>query len=531
MREHQADVVCVGAGLGGLSAAVRAHDLGRSVVVVEASEYVGGGAAYSGGLCWLPGVSRGDSLDAAEEYLAHAEGERGVGGTQRSAYLAAMRAAAFWCSDVGIDLEVVPDNPDVYYPIAPGSLGSGRMFEVAVPGRRLGAWRERLLPSPHYRIGLRHSELYDARSSREAKEALFARRRAGDVLTMGSGLAAAFVRAALVERDLACLTGHRVTRLLMDGNRVAGVVAETTDGPVVVRAARGVVLATGGYGWAPDAADLEGLPDFAEAGPPSIAGDHLALAAITGAAVVRGSGPQFSMGAVVDTTEAHPGTDRPICRQLFDVMGLPHTLVVNRQGERFGDESYYVGINEALRAWDAGRKLWRNFPCFLVVDDQFRTRYPFASLPAGSDYPDHFASADNLRDLAVELGIDPDGLDATVDRFNEHARRGEDPDFGRGSLAFVRRRYGDPDHLPNANLGPLEKPPFHAVPLRLLGTGMCTFGLANDSDGRVLRRDGSAVPGLFVTGNAAATTEFRGYITGYANSRNLALGYAAGSAV
>src|SRR5690606_15850031 len=98
------------------------------------------------------------------------------------------------------------------------------------------------------------------------------------------------------EGKVPCLTGHRVHRLLADGERVTGVEAEA-DGKTVRFIARlGVLIATGGYGWAGDAADLEGLPDFVDAGPPSIAGDHLTLATALGAAMVRGNGPQFCLG-------------------------------------------------------------------------------------------------------------------------------------------------------------------------------------------------------------------------------------------
>jgi hypothetical protein len=233
------------------------------------------------------------------------------------------------------------------------------------------------------------------------------------------------------------------------------------------------------------------------------------------------------MGAVIDPADCHPGTQEPVCRQLFDVMGMPHTLVVNRDGVRFGDESYYVGINEALRSWDAHEKKWINFPCFLIFDEQFRRKYPLAGFPAGAEYPANILRADTLPALAETLQVDAAALMRTVERFNEYAERGEDPDFGRGSLAFVRRRYGDTSHQPNANLGPVLQPPFYGVPLHLLGTGMCTFGISTDEHGRALRHDRSPVPGLFATGNAAATTEFRGYVTGYANSRNFAMAYAA----
>lgn len=521
------DVICIGAGLGGLAAAVRARHLGLSVLLLEASPFIGGGAAYSGGLCWIPGLGEGDSIEAGAAYLAYAEGEHGFAdGGLRIGVLAAMRDAARFYGRAGISLDVVPGNPDVFYPQAPGSVSAGRMFEASLAGEALGDWRDRLMPSPHYRIGLTHHEFYGPDLDAAQQAALLEKRRAEDFLTFGPGLTGLFAKAALVEGKVPCLTGHRVRRLLADGERVTGVEAEA-DGKTVRFIARlGVLIATGGYGWAGDAADLEGLPDFVDAGPPSIAGDHLTLATALGAAMVRGNGPQFCLGATVDSGQLHPGTDQVLCRQLFDVLGMPHTLVVNRDGLRFGDESYYVGINEALRAWDPLGKRWSNFPCFLIFDEQYRRKYAATGLGPGEGYLDRVARADSLAALAGKIGVDGQ-LAATVARFNDNALRGEDPDFSRGASAFVRRRYGDRQHRPNANLGPVSEPPFYALPLRLLGTGMCTFGLSTDTDARVLRRDGSAVEGLFATGNAVATTEFRNYVTGYANSRNFAMAYAA----
>lgn len=521
------DVICIGAGLGGLAAAVRARHLGLSILLLETSSFIGGGTAYSGGLCWIPGLSEGDSIEAAAVYLAHAEGEHGFADEElRRGVLTSMRDAARFYRGAGVPLDVVPGNPDVFYPRAPGSVSDGRMFEACLPGKALGDWRGHIMPCPHYRIGLTHHESYGPHLDATQRAALLEKRQSEDFLTFGPGLVGVFAKAVLVGENVPCLTGHRVRRLLTGRGRVTGVEAESSERTVRFTARRGVLIATGGYGWARDAADMEGLPDFIDAGPPSIAGDHLALATTRGATMARGNGPQFCLGAIVDSRQFHPGTDQVLCRQLFDVLGMPHTLVVNRDGLRFGDESYYVGINEALRAWDPLGKRWSNFPCFLIFDQQYRRKYAATGLGPGEGYLEHVIKADSLGALAGKIGVDG-RLTSTVARFNDNALRGEDPDFSRGASAFVRRRYGDRSHQPNANLGPVSEPPFYALPLRLLGTGMCTFGLLTDADARVLRRDGSAIEGLFATGNAVATTEFRNYVTGYANSRNFAMAYAA----
>jgi 3-oxosteroid 1-dehydrogenase len=369
-----ADVVCVGGGLGGLAVAAAATAAGLDAVVLEAGDTVGGAAAYSGGLLWAPGAPP-DSVAAADTYLAHIQGERRADDTLRRSLLDAAVEAMAAYADLGVPFAVVPGNPDVHHPHVPGSVASGRMFEVAVPGALLGEARALLAPSPHYRIGLTHAERHGGELDEEQIEKLYAERQAEDHLTMGSGLVAAFLHAA---RAATVVTGARVDGLVVEDGTVTGV----RIGDRTITARCGVVLTAGGYGWAEDAADLDALPDLAEAGPPTLRGDHLGLAAEAGAAVVRGSGPQFALGAQVRPTDVHPGTDAPLVSQLFDVTGLPHTLVVNRAGRRFGDESYYVGINVALAAWDPATRTWPNVPCWLVVDDEFRRRYPLATVAA-----------------------------------------------------------------------------------------------------------------------------------------------------
>lgn len=530
------DVVCVGGGLGGLAGAIRAHDLGARVLVLERSSMVGGVAAYSGGWCWAganhldEACGGGDTLEATETYLDHVQGEgRPVDRTARRAYLESAVAATRSLAEAGVPFTPVRRASDLYGP-GPGSTTEGRLFECVVPGAELGAWRGRLRPSVYYRTGVSRDEFHHVLGGDVAARLALAREREGDdLLTHGLGLAAAFVREALVRRGVECRLEHRVSRLLTerDGgvDRVVGVVAEGPDGPVEVRARRGVLLAVGGYGNAPDAAELEDLPELIEAAPPVVAGDGLALGQQVGATVVRGADPFVVLGARFDEA-VHPGTDEPLYSQLLENLGFPHSLVVNRDGERFGDESYYGALIRGIRTYDAARKRWRNFPCWLVVDDRFRRQYPLGPLAPGDPYPEAVTTADTLEELAERTGIDPQGLAATVERFNRFAEVGHDEDFERGHLPFAQAAYGDPRY-PHPNLGPVSTGPFHALPLRVLGVGLSSLGLAVDADARVLRRDGSSVTGLYATGNAAATRELKGYVTGLANTRNFTYAWCA----
>lgn len=516
----EVDLVCVGAGLGGLAAATAAAEHGAEVLLLERSTYIGGVAAYSGGWVWVganhlmerAGIP--DDLGTVEQYLDGVQRSDELDRERRRAYLALAVEATRWFELHGVPFTIVDEAPDLFHP-SPGSTTVGRALECAVPAADLAGWREHLRPSPYYRIGVTRTEI--AHGVPPGQDT--------GMLTHGVGLVGAFAREALVRRGADCRLSTHVESLLVEDGRVVGVRASTPDGPVRVRARRGVVLATGGYGGAAAAAGREGMPEFIEASPPVVDGAAEALTRPLGAGWTRGADPFVVLGARLDDA-THPGSDLPLYYPVLESTGFPGSIIVNQAGERFGDESYYGSLIAGLAQRDGGS--WRNHPCWLVVDDRFRQRYRLGPLPAGAPYPaEHVAIADDVRKVAGSAGIDPDGLEATVRRFNEQARRGEDEHFGRGQLAFTRRIYGDPDVAPNPNLGPLETPPYHAIPLRVLGVGLCTYGLDVDLRGRVRRTDGSVVPGLYATGNAAATRILDGYVTGLANARNHVLAWAA----
>jgi succinate dehydrogenase/fumarate reductase flavoprotein subunit len=117
-------------------------------------------------------------------------------------------------------------------------------------------------------------------------------------------------------------------------------------------------------------------------------------------------------------------------------------------------------------------------------------------------------SAKSWDELATKIGVSAGQLCDTAGRFNELARRGHDDDFNRGDSVYDNY-YGDPT-LPNPNLYPLGKPPYYAfrVVLGDLGT---SGGLRTDEYARVLRADGSVVPGLYAVGNTSAAVMGRSY--------------------
>ncbi len=156
-----------------------------------------------------------------------------------------------------------------------------------------------------------------------------------------------------------------------------------------------------------------------------------------------------------------------------------------------------------------------HIPAWLVFDQRYRDRYVFAGLPPRRPLPRRWYAAGavfrapDLGKLAAAIGVDPDGLAQTVARFNEFARAGRDEEFHRGDSAYDRY-YGDPRVRPNPNLAPLASGPFYAAKI-VPGDLGTKGGLRTDTRARVLRPDGTPIPGLYAAGNASAAVMGHSY--------------------
>jgi 3-oxosteroid 1-dehydrogenase len=207
---------------------------------------------------------------------------------------------------------------------------------------------------------------------------------------------------------------------------------------------------------------------------------------------------------------------------------LPHTFLVDRTGRRFCDDSFHSEIVARALQPD-GRGQSAHLPIFMVWDEDHHAKYGLGRAMPGEPYPQGLVtSAPTLTELARQLCIDADGLEATATRFNMLAHSGTDTDFGRGSNLSVRRFRGDWNHQPNPNMGPVARAPFHGMRMRLLNTGIAAGGVRTDGDARVMRTDGSVIDGLYVVGEASARAAAGvGYNSGYSLSRAMAFGWIA----
>ncbi len=534
----EVDLVAAGSGLGAICAAIVAHDLGQRVVVLEKAPKLGGVCAYGGGEVFVPNNAKmrelgiEDSDEAGRRYFeflaagfADAELQTKLLSTMKS-------AVSYFEKEAGVRWIAVQGLPDYYYPDAPGSHAGGRYLCVELfEGAQLGEWQTRTFLTPHFPLGVQHHELYEWGGLAKVTQwnfELLGERIAKDLRAWGQGMMGWFLKAALVDRGIPAHVNTPVRELVMDAGRVIGVRAENEGRDFFVRARRGVLLAIGGYDHARELArQYESVPDWNSACPPYVEGEHLVLGGEAGAAIAAVPNANLAMfyGYHIPGEE-HEG--KPLYRSSWEC-GCPHAIWVNRAGKRFCDESFYKDYQPRLRAWDGQRQQMPNLPPFLIFDQNYRDRYPLGSFMPGQELPEELvARADTPRELAAKLGIDADGLEATLERFNEFARRGEDPDFGRGSRPWAVRLTGDPSY-PNPCVGPLDKAPYYGLRLVPVGVGINSHGLRTNAHAQVVHVRGHAIPGLYAVGNSAALLDLGGgYQSGTSNMRAITWGYVAG---
>ncbi|WP_433359770.1 FAD-dependent oxidoreductase [Streptosporangium sp. CA-115845] len=505
-------VVVLGSGAAGLSAALSARAYGADVVLLEKGPSVGGTAALSAGVVWVPGNHHAaaagivDSREEAIRYITSLSNDRQNPETVASFVDAAPEVLRWLEENTGLRFIVLP-YPD-YHSENPGALPAGgrSLAEEMFPFTELGPWASKVILSPgqHGRMRLSPNETIYGGAGGGPSAEVVADREVRDLRGWGQALVGALL-GGLLERGVEPVTSAHVTELVVSGDRVTGVRGRHEGEAFEISAEAGVVIATGGFDWAPDLVRtyLRGPLQNSVAVRENV-GDGLRLAQQVGAElgtmqeaywtplirrpgdVRRGDGV-FPRSATVVTERSRPGS-----------------IIVNRAGRRFCNEATnYNAIVGAFHAIDPASLAFGNLPAFLVFDEGFHARGAVADWIPGDEVPDWIVTAPTLAELAVAIGVDSEGLVSTVRRFNEHAEAGHDPDFHRGESSFERAN-GDLNRAgPAANLGPLREPPFYAVEIEVGAFGT-RGGPVTDGVGRV-RRDGRPVPGLYAAGNAAAS--------------------------
>lgn len=518
--DMEVDIVAVGSGMGGTCAAVSAQASGQQAIVLEKADVLGGGTTYSYGIVWVgenhlaPALGVEDTRDEAFAYLQHLGAGHQNDANLRSYIDNAPGVLRFFCDEVGIPFYAVPNFPDYYHGMAPGSRGQGRNLQVKpFEAASLGEDRKRLrvAPAVTHRATFEEIAAWGGRAKPQGWDRDLIRQRIDqDIRTFGAGLIGHLIHAAL-QRGIPMHTDTPIDHLVVEDGRVTGVVAQQNGDDLRIRARKAVVLATGSYNR--NAALTERFNEIHSGKsvlPPTIEGDGLTVAGEIGAAIKFT--PMFQQDLVYAIPgEAHDGG--PLYRGATNnESGFPHSILVNLDGDRFADESIGQEVGVALRNFDTRRHCYPNVPCFLVFDQTYMNKYGLGSILPGSEAPEWLTRRDTIEGLADALGVNSDGLVSTVQRFNGFARAGKDEDFGRGEFPFANSVSGDLTNKPNPNMGPLEQPPYYGLPLTPTATS--SAGLMTNENAQVLHLRGYPIPGLYACGSTAAHYYGIGYQAG-----------------
>ncbi len=517
--EDSYDVVVVGAGGAGMTAALAAAHRGLSTVLIEKSQYFGGSTARSGGGVWIPGnyalraAGQQDTPEAAKTYLDSIVGD-GASKIRRDTYIdRGPEVMEFVRDHTPVRFAWVTDYSD-YLPEAPGGRVAGRSVEpVPLDARFLGDELDRLHPpyskapanlivtQADYRwlsLGMRTFR-GPVTGLKVALRRLVAMVRKRKMHAMGNALAIG-LRQGLVDAAVPVWYGAELTGLVLEDGRVVGVQGRRNGEPFDVRASRGVILGSGGFEH-----DLELRQKHQPA--------HVSTEWTTGAPTNTGGGIKAGIAVGADTAlmdDAWWGPTIPLPRGPWFALSernLPGSMIVNGAGRRFMNEALpYVEAVHAIQAGEATGV--SHVPAWLVFDQRYRNRYLFIGLGPRQPIPGRWYrdgaihKTESLTALAASIGAPAGALEASVQRFNGFAGTGVDADFHRGESAYDRY-YSDPTVKPNPSLGPISQGPFYAVKI-VPGDLGTKGGLLTDERARVLRPDGSVIAGLYAAGNASS---------------------------
>jgi 3-oxosteroid 1-dehydrogenase len=519
------DFVVVGSGGGSMCAGLVLRRAGKSVLILEKTDLVGGSTAKAGGVMWIPNnpfMKKDrieDSHEKAAAYLDAVVGDHddapGATRERRQAYLREAPEMIEFLLGQGIKLRRSPYWPDYYDDRAggcePGRTVVAELFDV----NELGPWKNRLrpnafqLPAPIYEATqlplIKVSWPAKMIALRTAFRGFTAKLTGKHWVTAGAALQGRMLQAAL-KAGIELRTGSPVKELIVEGGAVAGVVTVKDGREWRVGARSGVLLNAGGFAQNQQMLDKY-IPNVRAEWTHAAEGDtgdmHRELMRI-GAAMAQ-------MEEMVGNQMTVPPNVGPQGVQMQ--LAKPHAFLVDQSGERYMNEggSYMEFCQRML----ARHEKVPAVPSWWIMDSQFVEKYMLAQTMPGSKKPDlwfeqgYLRKADTIEGLAKACGVDAKTLKATTERFNGFARKGRDEDFHRGDRAYDRW-LGDHTHTPSAALGTVEKGPFYAVTVVPGNVG--TFGgVVTDAYARVLREDGSVISGLYATGTTTAAVMGRTY--------------------
>lgn len=531
--DYECDLLVIGSGAGGMTAAISAAALGADALVIEKSDKYGGTSAMSGGGIWIPNshlaIAAGQKEAPGDAFTyVRALSDPNVSDEQIEAFVTEAPRMLEWMEEhAGVRYMSVPYT-DYHAELPGGKLGWRTHMAVELDGRELGDDLEKLR-NPSLAASLfgkiswtlmeTQTLLFRHKGWQMALAKMLARyyldigqrfRSSKDrFLSLGNALMG-MLRLGMRRHDAKLWLETSLVELIEENGRITGALVNREGRSMRVRARRGVVLAAGGF------------ERNAEMRREYLPGSFDPLGS---GAQINNQGDSIFAGTKVGASIRN--MDSAWWAPVFRVPGeesarlctferaLPGCIIVNRAGKRYLNEaaSYHV-TGQKMVAADAEDGV--SNPSWIVFDAGYRHRYPMGPvLPLMPDWmlpgevKQILVRANSIEELAEKTGMPRDALVETIDRFNANARKGEDPDFGRGHNAYDRY-YGDQSFTPNPNLAPIEKGPFYAMPIHGGDIGT-NGGLVTDAKARVLDTQGQPINGLYAVGNNAASVMGHSY--------------------
>jgi glycine/D-amino acid oxidase-like deaminating enzyme len=517
------DVVVIGAGAAGMSAALFSSIRGASTLLVEKTGFVGGTSALSAGSLWIPNTRHasgaGDNAADVERYLQQVVGNH-ADATLRAAFLkAGPEAVETLERHSEVKLRAYARHPD-YRTELEGATVAGRALEpLPFDGRLLGdAFRLVRPPLAEFtllggmmvdRTDIGHllsattsmqSMLYAAGLvARYARDRLSHDR--GTRLVMGNALVGRLLY-SLIGHGVDILTNTSLVKIVRDAEgRVTSSVLGSGDITRDIGIDGGLILAGGGFGrHATRRLTALGNDATWSSAAPGSEGDVQDKALAIGARISERDA-SAAFWAPASIRRRRDGSQAVFPHFVLD-RGKPGTLVVDSSGRRFVNEaiSYHQFALEMLARGSSA------IPAFLLADAAALRKYGLGMVRPGgwgtkaAIADGYLVAGDTIEQLAQRLNVDPGNLRGTVDKMNDYARTGRDLEFARGSTVYQNHSGDASAGGANPNLGPIATAPFYA--LRLYPSDIGTSaGLVTDDAARVLDTSDRPIAGLYACGN------------------------------
>jgi len=505
----ETEVLVIGTGGAGLTAAILAHDQGAKVTVIERSDRVGGTTAVSGGGIWIPlnhrmeEKGRKDDRDSALKYCKTLVRGKSPDALVETFVDTGHEMLKYMETYTPVRFEATK-MPDYHMEIE--GAGTGRtlgplLFNINDLGDSGAKLRRSALINVNLPMTFSDLEEWEAFTKpQQIPFDVIAERMEAGLLGFGESLVGALYRGCL-DRGVDPILKTRARELVLESGEVVGIKAEQEGRDYYIRAHKAVILASGGFEWSEElkAVFLPGEITHPSS-PPFNEGDGLKMAMAAGA-MLGNMSEAWGWSAVQIHGEEYEG--RILSRGILPEKALPHCILVNGRGKRFVNEAAdYNTMFKPLWAIDANTGNYANLPAFYILDEQYHEKYVFLTALPKEPYPPWIIQGNTVEELAQNAGIDPVGLKETCERFNRFAVEGIDPDFDRGKSTFDHY-WGDDEQPANPSLGTIEKPPFYAIRVHVGALGT-KGGPRTNEKGQVLHVSGRPIPGLYAAGNVMA---------------------------